>query len=515
MSKKRFLYLISSFIAGFSLMTVELTASRVIAPFVGSSVYTWTSVIGIILLGLSLGYYLGGFLADKYSAKNWLWFSYLFSSISIIAIPFLMPVGNVIATAPYSLPVVILLITFFLFFIPSVFLGSLSPIILKRYVASFDKIAVGAGTLSALWSVGSIVGTFATGFLFIGYIGSAATLFSIGVILAINGLFFYKGRLQFILSLILAVFSLIILFYFSGPANASAALFSKESNYYQIKVAGGTYEGISDARILFLDFDSHSVESQSGKFLGTYPDIYPLFSVFNKVIKNIFVIGGGSYSLPKYLAQYYPQASVAVAEIDPQVVAVAQKYFNLDNYKIDTKIGDGRVILSSNQAKYDLIFEDAFNSFISLPWHLTTKEFTQEAKSKLTDGGIYAVNFISPAQGDESLFFQSMLKTFREVFPNMYIFTTGGLSYFPENIVLIGINSDAHKDIQKIKQEVFSKINGEWLAENISDGNKYSDSQGIILTDNFAPVEKLMMPVMNEYFNQYAQFYYSFLGIKT
>ena len=511
MNKRSLLFLISSFIAGFALMTVELTASRVVAPYVGSSVYTWTSVIGVILLGLSLGYYLGGFFADKYIQKNWIWISYFFSAVSVAIVPSVAPLSKFLANSNLPLPLMIPLITLLLFFLPSIFLGSISPIILKQYAVSFEKIAVSAGTLSALWSVGSIIGTFATGFLFIGYIGSAATLFSISFLLGLNGLFFCRSKFQTVLSVIIVVVSIYFLFF---PLNLSRAgantLYSKESDYYQIKVVDGSFGEVNDARILFLDFDSHSIESASKNFIGTYPDIYPIFSVFNKNPKNIFVIGGGAYSLPKYLSGYYKNSDVTVAEIDPKVKEIAEKYFNLGDYKINSKIGDGRILLRKNDSQYDLIFEDAFNSFVSLPWHLTTKEFAQEARLKLSKGGIYAVNFISSTKGEESLFFQSMLKTFREVFPNMYVFTTGGLSYYSQNVVLIGINSDEHKDVSEIKQYLASVKNGRWLASHISDGDDFTDTGGEILTDNFAPVERLMIPTMNEYYKPYSEFYYLF-----
>ncbi len=497
-------------------MTVELAASRIIAPYVGSSIYTWTSVIGVILLGLSAGYYIGGYFADRAYQKNIVFWVYILSSVSVAAIPFIAPISISLAMSSLSLPVLILLIALLLFLAPSVFLGALSPLILKRYVTSLGQVAQSAGTLSALWSVGSILGTFLTGFVFMGYIGSQETFLAIGAVIALNSLPFSKSKTEIsVAALVLAV--LIFLLFFVPGAAASKlgnSIFSKDSDYYHIRVADGQFQDAGNSRILFLDFDSHSIESLSGKFLGTYPDIYPLFSVFDKSINKIFVIGGGSYSLPKYLSDYYPDSSITVAELDPKVVDVADRFFGLGKYNnISTLVGDGRMSLNKISDKYDLIFEDAFNSFISLPWHLTTEEFDQLAKSRLKKGGIYAVNFVSATDGDNGVFFQSMLKTFKSVFPNTYVFSTGELSYYPQSVVLLGINSDTHEKVDILKIEAGLLKNGSWLADHLRDSSDFTDDKGIVLTDNFSPVERLMIPVMDEYFKQYSEFYYSFLGI--
>jgi len=515
MAKNKTLFLISSFVAGFSLMTVELTASRIIAPFVGSSLYTWTSVIGVMLFGLSVGYYLGGLFADKYVHKNLNWLVFALASVSVFAIPFIIPYGEIFTAWSLTLPATILLMSFLFFFLPSIFLGALSPVILKNYTNSFERLGISAGTLSAFWSLGSIAGTFITGFIFIGYLGSRATLMGVALLLMCVTLFFYKSKTQLTISILFATVILIILFLsVSSVSLANNVFYSKESNYYSIKVADGVL-GMDDVRVLFLDFDAHGIESRAGKFLGGYPDMYPLFFAFKNSLKDIFVIGGGSYSIPKYFADYYKDSKVTVAEIDPKVKEAAEKFFDLKDSRISTEIGDGRAVLKRKNEKYDLIFEDAFNSFISLPWHLTTKEFAFLAKTRLSEGGIYAVNFVSPVKGKESLFFRSMLKTFKEAFPNVYIFTTGELSYYPQNIVLIGINSDFHQDISEIKSNLINLKNGQWLASHIADGRNYSDDGGIVLSDDFSPVERLMTPVMNRYFKLYSDFYRSFLKLNS
>ena len=122
-------YLLASFVAGFGMMTVELTASRVVAPYVGSSVYTWKSIIGVILLGISLGNIVGGKLIDKYPSKKIIFYSSIISAILVAIIPFVINVIPLIALQSISLPIIIIIICFLLFFLPTIIVqGLINPL---------------------------------------------------------------------------------------------------------------------------------------------------------------------------------------------------------------------------------------------------------------------------------------------------------------------------------------------------------------------------------------------------
>ena len=144
-----------------------------------------------------------------------------------------------------------------------------------------------------------------------------------------------------------------------------------------------------------------------------------------------------------------------------------------------------------------MIFGDAYNSFISLPWHLTTVEFNDLVKGHLKNGGIYVVNFISALKLGDSLFFQSMLKTFRLSFPNVYIFVFGDVAFMPQNVILVGVNSDEKINLSNIDDDFFQKYR---TADN------FSVDDGLVLRDNFAPLERLMSPLIRDYFSSYARF---------
>lgn len=517
-NKKQLIFLIAAFMSGFSVMVVELVAARVITPFVGSSVYTWTSVIGMVLLGLSIGSYLGGYLIDKYkSTKTLSWFFFL-SSFSVCLIPFILKYISYFVLIDFSILSRVLLISLVLFLLPSVFLGCLYPSILKLYSKEIEHLGKKSGTISCLWSLGSISGTFLTGFYLVGAIGSSNIFFMIaGILFLLAFLFFVssKQRTYKRFALFLALTTLILTnFCFIGARDENKKIiFNSESDYYKIAVVRGAVAG-EVFKILFLDFGTHSAERIDGEDMDAYTAIYPVFSVFKNEIKDIFAIGGGSYTIAKNFSEFYENSNITVSEIDPEVTKTAEDFFDLAQYPIKTVIGDARVFLNENQTKYDIIFGDAYNSFISVPWHLTTYEFNELAKARLKEDGLYAVNFISAIEGENAAFFESMLATFKKTFNNFYIFAYGVERSVPQNIVLIGVNSENEISHSELIKKVIKIKNGKRLFYKIISKDSLKNAQQPqILTDNFAPVEKLMMPLINNHFNPYAKFFYSFTSL--
>jgi spermidine synthase len=499
-------YPIIAFISGFVIMSVELIAARVVAPIIGNSIYTWTSIIGIILLGISVGNYAGGRLADKIPTNKALSGLLSGAAIFIALIPMLSKFAEPIIFWEASLIYKILGISLLLFFVPALFLGTVYPMILKLYLQRLEEVGKRAGTISALGAIGSIVGTFATGFFFVGFLGSSLSLYLLSAILLLTAL---------AVSLLnpftwLAVLVVIISTFFNSNSSSKNqnVVYESESNYYKIRVVDSWVSRVP-ARILFLDFDSHSVESLADYKAGTYQDIAPIFKAFKNSFKNILVIGGGSYHLPKELWHIY-NAETEVVEIDPEVTKTAKKFFNLESYPIKSIHEDGRIYLTTTEKKYDLIFGDAFNSFISIPWHLATKEANEIARSRLNPDGIYALNFISGLSGDNSAWFKSVAKTFAQTFPNHYAITFDVSEEAAQNIILIGINSDKEISEQNISEEILSLANENDFRIRL----KYIQKPGAgiqaqILTDDFAPAEKLTASLINNYSSFYKDWFYS------
>ena len=342
-------YIITIFISGLVIMGVELTAARIIAPMIGNSLYTWTSVIGVILLGLSFGNYTGGLIIDKKPEENILSKFLFISAVFVAIIPTISRVVTPVTFWEISLLARILLMSFFLFLLPSFALGTIYPDSLRLFIKNLDNTGEKSGFLSATSALGGICGTFFTGFIFISFLGSSLSIYLMALLLLINYFLFGVSFKKILVALIFIIMFFSIQLYFKR----SDSLFEKESNYYKIKVVNKIFRS-RPVRLIFLDFDAHSLESLDGKKIGTYQEISSLFQIFKKSFKNILVIGGGSYNMPKDMEKLY-KADITVVEIDPMVTQIAKKFFNIDDYKIKTINEDGRFYLNTAEEKFDLI----------------------------------------------------------------------------------------------------------------------------------------------------------------
>jgi spermidine synthase len=388
-------------------------------------------------------------------------------------------------------------------------IGTIQPIILKKYANDFSKIGSEYGILSSVWSFGSILGVFLTGFFFISTIGSTETIWTISIILFLIGSVFAIGNKK-ILSIYAIVAILVVLFIFTTSnkildlGNLSKTIYQNETNYYKAKVVDANIPGFGQSRILFLDFDSHSIQPEKTNEYF-YPEMYPVFSNIKKNIKDILVIGAGAYTMPKYFKDYYKNSNVSVIEMDPKMVDIGNNYFDLKKYDINTLVGDARVIISKDPKKYDVIFGDAYNSFISVPWYLLTKEWNSNVKERLNDGGVYAINFIGSLIGSGSEFTKSVLNTFKISFQNYYMFSFGLTPESTQNIVLVGIKGDLPLSEKDLYQKLL-KGNMSFLARRMVPIEFFTNSTSMVLTDNFSPVEKLMMPTVEKYFPNNLEF---------
>lgn len=504
----RLKFLIFAFTIGFCIMTIELTAARVLAPYVGASIYTWTSIIGIILLGLSVGNFIGGYLIDRYKSLNTIFYLYLMAIFAVILIIPASYLSPQIAQSNLSLPWIIILLSLGIFLIPSIVLGTFYPAFMKFYAQNTDELGKFSGKISAAWSLGSILGTFATGFFLISYLGTRGTIFLVSAILLLNAFFVKKIKIS-------TAFFLLLVFFIgvsiqSDEKSFSKDIFKKESNYYRIRIAEAKNSLLSGIKFLILDADIHGTSGDIDHKFDSYPQAYPVFSIINKNIREIAVIGGGTYELSKNMARFYENSHVTTIEVDPEVQKAASEFFDIDQYSNLSNIeADGRVFFQKYSKKYDLIFSDAYNSFVSVPWHMTTLEFNNLVKSRLSKNGLYAVNFISALEGENSLFFKSVQKTFSLTFSNYYILAFGSIESQPQNIILIGVNGTDRVSVDEFKKQLILLPNSAYLESKFVEKEIPVDENAPILTDNFSPVDRLMQPLMKNYFHKHANFYYN------
>ncbi len=499
-------YLFSSFLAGFGLMTLELVATRIVAPYIGSSLYTWSSIIGTVLLGSAIGYIWGGFLIDKSPSPKVIFRFSLGSALFIFLINIFVRILPKLAVLNIPMPFISMASALVLFFIPSILIGAISPCLLKLKTTEINGVGFQSGLLSSFWALGSIAGTVLTGFFLVGILGSQKIiLLTAGIFIFISFIFSKKRELLFAVLLLLSFLPV------DMSIKSPASVYKKESNYYSIEVIKKKIFPYGDVKILFLDAGSHSMENESGIKMRSYPEAFPIFFAINPNIKDIYSIGGGAQTINKNMLSFRPNLNIRSVEIDPAVNAVAKEYFSAGDKNIDFVIGDARTDLLRSDRKYDFIFGDAFSSLASVPNHLLTEEFNKLAKSRLTDGGIYALNMVSAVDGRNSNLFKSVLKTFSAIFPNYLVISLGAIEKWPQNIIIVGVNSDRSIDAQGLARQLREEEDGEWLASLIAKNN-FDLSGAEVLTDDFSPTEKLFLPVANSYFREYASFYYSLVN---
>jgi spermidine synthase len=445
---------VAVFLAGAALLGLEIAASRVLAPYFGNSLYVWGALIGVVLAGLSTGYWVGGAIADRFPTPRLLVGILGASSVLVLAIPYVddQVLEWIVAwdPGPRLDP---LLATICLFGVQSVLLGTVSPIAVRLKARSLEGLGRTAGRLFAISTAGSIAGTFATAFWLIPELGTDQVLAAAAVALMLAA-----AAVALVERLVLAGALALVLAGVSVGAVASLApesgvtvaasqlrnwspvyrqqrdeersgsieetqsgytiLHTEDSQYHRIAV-------VEDDDSRYLRFDS---SFQSGMYKDDpyrtrfdYADYLQLPLAYRPTTRRILYIGLGGGSAPKRTWRDFPATRIDVVELDPAVVDVAYEYFELPrDPRLRVETEDGRRFLAANEGPWDAIVIDAFYSD-SIPFHLATREFLELARARLAPGGTVATNIIGAVRGRDSRLFRSMLRTYRAVFPTVAI----------------------------------------------------------------------------------------------
>lgn len=489
------------FVTGACVLIIEITATRILSPYFGNTIFSVSSVISVVLFALSTGYFAGGKFADKYP-KEELFYGIIAASgfcvifLHIVAIAFLPAFGYQFSliTGPVVWSVA-------LFFLQNFLLGMLSPFAIK--LQAMRQEALGIGSVSGqifFWSTfGSIFGSLGAGFFLIPHFGINSIILSIGFLLIILGLFSLLKIKVWLKLFLIAIFIILSLFLvgrtvdFVDSFKAKSVVYVRDGVYQRINIYDGQYQGKS-ARFLQQDRDSSAAEFiNSDELVYKYTKYYAVYHILHPDIKEALMIGGGGYSVPKALLQDLPNVHIDVAEIEPSLFNLVKQYFNVpESPRLNNVVEDGRRLLVDSDKKYDFIFSDAYSSIYSTPEHLATREFFAIAKNKLSNNGIFIANVIGNLVPKKESLALSEIKTFKSVFENSYFFAVNSPDYPGlQNIIFVGYNSQHRVDmgdvsIRKDKNPIISHLSGQQI--NIS---KIDFSPYPILTDDFAPVEYL------------------------
>ncbi|NWF93397.1 MAG: fused MFS/spermidine synthase [Syntrophaceae bacterium] len=501
------------FIASFCTLVIELVAGRIMAPYVGVSLYTWTSIIGVVLAGISIGAYLGGLIADRYPRPSTLGWLLFLSGLGAFSIS---PLTNLVGAAQFqtSLMIRILLITTIIFLVPSCVLGMISPVVVKLTLNNLEKTGNVVGKIYAFSTLGSILGTFATGFFLISWMGTRQILFTMGIILILSALVF--GGF-FVRRKVLALFFVILIplvwaFYgyaFKPPLDEETYFF-KESDYYTIKLKRDeTRNGGAPLEALILDHLVHSYTDLEDPFYLEYEYI----RIYEEVVRwqarrrpafKALFIGGGGYTFPRFVEARYPEATIDVVEIDPEVTRVVKNYLGIsENTRIRSFNEDGRwfVMNCKEREVYDFIFGDAFND-LSIPYHLTTKEFAIELKRLLKPDGLLLANVIDSFK--KGAFMPSYIRTLEEVFGKGHVHLIT-LSSDYEHIgisTFVVVASPQRLDMDDFVRVVKGRKNE--MTSHVMPQDRLQqylkERYSVILTDDYVPADNLIAPIFEERF---------------
>lgn len=496
------------FLTGAAVLVVEVLALRILSPYYGNTIFSASSVISIILAALSFGYYGGGKLADKKPSLKIFFAIIWFSGLLIFYLELFILLILPLIAHNFSIIWGPLLMAVIMFFIPSMFLGTLSPYVIKlQQLLSPQQ---GIGTISGkvfFWSTfGSILGSLSTGFVLVPNFAINDIIMAVGIFLILLGLlpliFFGLPKKFLIGTLVLTVLSLVLVFYFVFSVSSNPSVVYREDGVYQeIRVVDSQYQG-RPIRVLFQDNAfSSGMYMDSDELLFKYSWYYDIYKAFKPEIKNFLLIGTAAYSLPKVLAKDLPEADLHLVDIEPGLLDIAVEYFDFKvTDKVHDYVDDGRGFLYNSDEKYDYIFGDAYSSIYSLPSHLTTLEFFETVRGKLTEDGIFVVNFIGSLEPAEKSLAFSEIKTFQEVFPNSYFMAVDDqYSYHIQNMLFIAYNSDKKVDFKD--PDVLAKLSP--LSADAGDKlikiDNYNLDKYDILTDNYAPVEYLTSLMIKKY----------------
>ncbi|MFH1537131.1 MAG: fused MFS/spermidine synthase [Patescibacteria group bacterium] len=486
MKNNIFLY-IFVFVCGAAVMLLEMAASRLVAPYFGSSIFVWGNIIGVVLAALSLGYYLGGKVADKYPKQEILMLVVLIAGIYISFVPvfFKTIASKFVFTGNLSIDLLWIIIfgsflMSLIFFAPPIFLlGFVSPYTIRLITKEVKNAGKISGSLYGFSTMGSIVGTFLGSFLTVPFWGSRETIYLSSfllIFLSVVGL----GKKKLYLLLILLLPILLYLYQDNQAIKENDQIIYEDDTMYQyLEISQNGNQKMmknNEGTAIFSMYDPDNI------LLNMYYDYFNILPILNnKKQGDALIIGLAGGLISKQYNYFYPDIKLTGVEIDPGVITAANKFFDLEQQNIKVVEADGRVFLKNSNEQYDFIILDAFSQSFYIPWHLTTLEFFQEIDSHLTNNGIVAFNTIGLKGGSSLL--TSFNSTLKQVYDYVYIIPDQDRS---NNIILAAnheldfSNKTESKELTKLFN--YSK-NNYWEVKEV-DKNK-------IFTDNRAPVELL------------------------
>lgn len=490
---------LTSFFSGAATMILEMTGSRLVAPFFGTSLIVWTALIGIIMTSLCIGNWLGGTVADR-RPEGRLLGRILIAAAIVIAITaymsnFILSSLQGISMNIYLASVIAALV---IFAVPSVLLGMVSPFVARLAMQNVDSSGAVVGRLSALNAAGSILGTFLGGFVLISLFPSGVILMLLSSLVALLSVLVYTGAWRKLISfaIFLSLSGLTFIADTLGlPFSRIGVQLDTRYSHLSIVESIDTRNG-RRVRVLITNPDaaqSLMYTDNPPELVSEYTKFYDLAFHYKPDTKKVLMLGGGGYCVPRYLLSERPNVSIDVVELDPGVTEAARTYFELkDDNNLRIFHEDARTFLNRAEhgrvEQYDAIFMDTFNSWTSIPFQMTTVETAECLRKFLKPDGVLIVNIIASMYGPKSGVFHGIYKAFSNSFSTMMIFPASApdpkYAYALQNIILVAMG-DTASTVSPIPDAKFAGLlSHQWLEPFVPDHNVPA------FTDSFAPVER-------------------------
>ena len=407
------------FAAGASSLAIEICASRLLAPYFGNSTVVWANVIGLILIYLSLGYWLGGRTADRHPTPRALGVVLLLAAAAIALLPFVaQPFLTLAVRGLNALSVGVVIGSFFstllLFVVPVSLLGMVSPFALRLAIPDVTRAGRTSGRLSSLATIGAIVGTFGAALLLIPAIGTQRTMLAAALATALAALPLFLRPAVALAAIVAGLLAIPP----AAPKPELGTIAEREDAYQFVqvlregdgKIVMRTDEGVADQSVFRVG------SALTGGEWDMPLVVPPLMST---APKRILVIGNAGGTTARGLAAEYPGAVIDGVELDPVVTELARRYMGMGSIPgLHVYEADGRAYLSGTHRSYDLIVVDAYRQTY-IPFQLATEEFFTLVRDHLAPGGAVALN-VERVPGDDSLV-RTVAGTVANVFPQVWL----------------------------------------------------------------------------------------------
>jgi spermidine synthase len=474
-----------------AVLVLEILAGRLLAPYVGVRLETYTAVIGVVLAGISLGTWLGGRLADRVDPRKTLGpLMVAGGALAMLSPAAVRAAGHPgVGTADDIIGLAVIG-----FFLPAAVLSAVSPTVVKLQLRDLDVTGSVVGRLSAVGTAGAIVGTFVAGFVLVAAAATTTVIVAVGASLVIAGLALWVGLARPRPSGTALTVALAISLGAGGLAAASDGPCDVETRYHCARVIpdpdrpGGRSLWLDILRHSYVDLhDPKHLEARYSKVFadliaGTRP---PAVAGGERPLDAVHV-GGGGFTMPRYLTATYPGSDHLVLEIDPGLVDLARDELGLvTGPRLRVEVGDARLLMRRlPSASQDFVLGDAFGD-LAVPWHLTTREFLTDVHRLVRPGGVYLLNLID---NPPLRFTRAQLATMAAVFDHVTVVAPPPYLAGDKGGNYVLAASDAPFDAVRLQALIQARSGEEQVLTDA--GALEFAADGKILTDDYAPVDQ-------------------------